>query len=319
MVRPSLTSQENSNNAQSQSHRQHRASAGSKRLSGRPSYKASTSSLNSLNSLSLSEKSDGNGPEESHRSQETQRHHHGLHRTDPSRLVSQILDWLHDEKRKRSRRKGSYGGTPASQPFTDGSQDSLAGLAGRLRRPSNSSDRSLALEKLEQILAENNVVDPAALQTSSKESRPHTHARRTSSIRLLRRKSSFGPSSDTEYYEGDAIVPATDVVLDNSKTMGFSGGASDSSLDLLTTSKRVAREREGWLEFKNEIVKLAHTLRLKGWRRVPLDRGGDLHVERLSGALTNAVYVVSPPDNLPPVEVEGMNGTNSKKLKRKSQ
>ena len=56
---------------------------------------------------------------------------------------------------------------------------------------------------------------------------------------------------------------------------------------------------EAWVTFKNEIVRLAHTLRLKGWRRVPLDGGADIEVERLSGALTNAVYVVSPPKRLP--------------------
>jgi choline kinase len=39
-------------------------------------------------------------------------------------------------------------------------------------------------------------------------------------------------------------------------------------------------------------------LKLKGWRRVPLDQSSEIEVERLSGALTNAVYVVSPPKNL---------------------
>jgi choline kinase len=68
------------------------------------------------------------------------------------------------------------------------------------------------------------------------------------------------------------------------------------------------KEKEGWINFKNEIVRLAHTLRLKGWRRIPLDCGADIEVERLSGALTNAVYVVSPPKNLPgetPSDIQG--------------
>jgi choline kinase len=113
-------------------------------------------------------------------------------------------------------------------------------------------------------------------------------------------------SSDTEYQDGDVVVPSCDVVLDNSKTMSYSGGTADSASTTVTlsTSKRAEKERKAWLVFKCEIVKLAHTLRLKGWRRVPLDRGGDIEVERLSGALTNAVYVVSPPKDLPAPEVE---------------
>lgn len=122
-------------------------------------------------------------------------------------------------------------------------------------------------------------------------------------------------SSDTEYQDGDVVVPSCDVVLDNSKTMSYSGGTADSSNETvtLTTSKRAEKERKAWLVFKGEIVKLAHTLRLKGWRRVPLENGGDIEVERLSGALTNAVYVVSPPKELP--SASGTDSTTSHKYK----
>jgi choline kinase len=108
-------------------------------------------------------------------------------------------------------------------------------------------------------------------------------------------------SSDTEFQDGDVLVPSCDVVLDNSKTMSYTGGLEGSSRETVTlsTSKRAEKERNAWLAFKGEILRLAHTLRLKGWRRVPLERGGDIEVERLSGALTNAVYVVSPPAELP--------------------
>ena len=111
-------------------------------------------------------------------------------------------------------------------------------------------------------------------------------------------------SSDTEYQDGDVVVPTCDVVLDNSKTMSYTGGVADSSTETptLSTSKRADKERKAWLVFKSEIVRLAHTLRLKGWRRVPLEKGGDIEVERLSGALTNAVYVVSPPQDLPSLQ-----------------
>lgn len=108
-------------------------------------------------------------------------------------------------------------------------------------------------------------------------------SRRKSSSRKLRKGSFTVYPSDTEYQDGEPVVPTTEVVLDNTKTVGY--------MD--------ANEREGWLEFKNEIIRLTHTLRLKGWRRVPLDRGTDIEVQRISGALTNAVYVVSPPKTLP--------------------
>jgi choline kinase len=88
------------------------------------------------------------------------------------------------------------------------------------------------------------------------------------------------------------------VVLDNSKTIS-SLSAGPSELDLTTgKSSTKTGNSEAWAAFKNEILKLTHTLRLKGWRRVPLDAANEVNVDRLSGALTNAVYVVSPPHNL---------------------
>ena len=65
----------------------------------------------------------------------------------------------------------------------------------------------------------------------------------------------------------------------------------------ITNTQKSAHEK-AWMTFKNEIIRLAHTLRLKGWRRVPLDAGETIGVERLSGALTNAVYVVTPRESI---------------------
>jgi choline kinase len=103
--------------------------------------------------------------------------------------------------------------------------------------------------------------------------------------------------------EGDVIVPSCDAWLDNSKTLSYTGGAAASTDDVSTVSNKAEKERESWLTFKNEIIRIAHTLKLKGWRRVPLGSGETISVERLSGALTNAVYVVSPPTDI--VEAEG--------------
>lgn len=125
--------------------------------------------------------------------------------------------------------------------------------------------------------------------------------------RTLRYHPSRTASSDTEYMDGDVLVPGCDAVLDNSKTLKYS--MSTTSIPLASSSRaasdagsisnrREDKERQAWYKFKNEIIRLAHTLRLKGWRRVPLDAGETITVERLSGALTNAVYVVSPPADL---------------------
>ncbi|KAL8766289.1 MAG: hypothetical protein Q9209_006879 [Squamulea sp. 1 TL-2023] len=122
-------------------------------------------------------------------------------------------------------------------------------------------------------------------------------ATRKGSIRQSFRKKSTGISSDTDYQDGDMLVPSADVTLDNSRTLNYRGGTGSSEVDLLGSGKKSQKERDAWIQFKNEIVRLTHTLKCKGWRRVPLE-GADIDVERLSGALTNAVYVVSPPKDL---------------------
>ncbi|KAL9043233.1 MAG: hypothetical protein Q9180_000015 [Flavoplaca navasiana] len=158
-----------------------------------------------------------------------------------------------------------------------------------------SDDDSLALEKLEKILSTNLQLDSDSQTVSA--SRKASLVTRKSSIRRSIRKKSTGVSSDTEYQDGDMLVPSADVTLDNSKTLSYTGGADSSQVDLVGSSKKSKKERDAWVQFKNEIVRLTHTLKCKGWRRVPLE-GADIEVERLSGALTNAVYVVSPPKDL---------------------
>ncbi|CAK7229930.1 hypothetical protein SBRCBS47491_007416 [Sporothrix bragantina] len=124
--------------------------------------------------------------------------------------------------------------------------------------------------------------------------------------RTMRYQPSRTASSDTEYFDGDVMVPGCDAVLDNSKTLKYSASSTNIPLSSSRTasdagsisSRREDKERQAWVRFKNEIIRLAHTLRLKGWRKVPLDAGETITVERLSGALTNAVYVVSPPADL---------------------
>ncbi|KAH8812544.1 choline kinase-like protein [Xylogone sp. PMI_703] len=230
-------------------------------------------------------------------------HHHHNHQDTQDKLLAQVTEWLQNEKAKRAARKAKKRNSTEVIPSLP-SEESLLSTSRTRTASQNSSASDLSLEKLQKILEDNkpSFGQPKSGSSPSLGPRRSSHtpgglARRYSSSRNLRAYA----SSDTEYQDGDVVVPSCDVMLDNSKTLAYTGGAADDpSLSSSNLSKRAEKERKAWLSFKNEIVRLAHTLRLKGWRRVPLDRGGDIEVVRLSGALTNAVYVVSPPQTLPP-------------------
>ncbi|TKA71553.1 hypothetical protein B0A49_05518 [Cryomyces minteri] len=269
--------------------KQHRAK-GVKRLSGRPPMVASSSSLQALTKdkpLDAAVDEDNGPPPYRHQG------HGGL--------LASITAWLHDEKTKRAARKWKRRTSKSAQASASNSTPSVpfdGSIEDARRRSSDASDGSMALDKLEQILKESLIMDrPTSRKGSST---------RISSIRKLRRQSTAG-SSDTDYQDGDAVVPTTDAWLDNTRTLAYTGGATDSSEDLPTSGRATPKAKEAWTTFKFEILRLAHTLRLKGWRRVPLEMSSEIEVERLSGALTNAVYVVSPPKELPPRQV-GLNG-----------
>lgn len=279
--------------------KQHHAT-GAKRLLGRPALNASSSSLQSPTSTASFTAAPDSDPraveDERLRGHRPHLRHHS-HQRHSNPDMSQVLDWLQREKVKKAKRKSKR----ASRSRIISATDSLKSSPGdgRERADSEASDSSVDFESLEKILASLRVGEDANA-TPKDEKKGSYFSRRSSAKHKLLRKSSGLASSDTDYLDGDAVVPSADVVLDNSKTLGYSGGEAESQTNLLDSRKRGLKEREAWLHFKKEIVRLAHTLRLKGWRRVPLDRGGEIDVERLSGALTNAVYVVSPPVDLPP-------------------
>ena len=239
--------------------------------------------------------------------------HHGARRQDPaSHILSQVAEWLHQEKTKRAAQKATRHShaklahtAEATKNLVDQfrSDESKHNKERHVRTSSDVSEGSLALEKLEHILSNSMGLGGEDNLTPTEDRKdsyfPRRRSKRQVSTRGLLRKASTIASSDTEYQEPDIDVPSAEVVLDNSKTLGYSGGAVSSEVDLLNPNKRAVKENETWLQFKLEIVRLSHTLRLKGWRRISFDRSGDIDVERLSGALTNAVYVVSPPKNLP--------------------
>ena len=280
--------------------KQFKAGLADKRMTGRPIMPLHSSSSR----LSLYSQSSIDEPVPASEASSTPKHHEGKHhhhkhhaQPHHEKLIAQVAEWLQAEKAKRAARKSKKRGKGQREETQDEIKPAM-----RPRTSSQSSDSSaVSLEKLQRILEDNmGSFGLDRLPISS----PTLGPRRSSHLPMRRRSSArkLGSlvSSDTEYQDGDVIVPSCDVILDNSKTLSYSGGVTESSGETVTlsTSKRAEKERKAWLSFKSEIVRLAHTLRLKGWRRVPLERGGDIEVERLSGALTNAVYVVSPPKNL---------------------
>jgi choline kinase len=273
--------------------KQFRASVSGKRLSGRPSVErlGSTKTQNaegnrSLTSL-LSESS-----EQSNASPQGHHAHAGL--------VKQVSAWLKHEKARRTarraKRKAATNETPRDTD-ANGRVDTDEPIQIRPsleRRSSDSSEGSVALEHLAIILER-------TLSMKSTDGSPRNRRQSTSQklASIMKRHSTAG--SDTDYYDGgDALVPSCDVILDNSKTMAYGAGGTESEADADKggSGQNIMKEKEAWASFKYEIVRIAHTLKLKGWRRVPLDQSSEIEVERLSGALTNAVYVVSPPKNL---------------------
>lgn len=236
-----------------------------KKLAGRPSALQS-SSFASLSSQASSVKSDAL-PQDAK----------GLavkHGDDD--LFNQVYEWLQFEKARHKARR--------------------SGMSGQLDGPADDdavpldpdSDTSSSLDSLEKILMRH----AASRQDSTAPGFPTRRPTRRRAKGLRR-----GSASESDYADSESGPPTVDAVLDNSKTLAFSGGsADDDGVD--TTAKR--KDRENWLIFKSEIIRLAHTLRVKGWRRISMEDAGDLDVVRLSGALTNAVYVVTPPKNIPP-------------------
>lgn len=282
--------------------KKHRASLGSRRLSGRHSLKSCSTSLHST--ASLEDNTDGPSTGTAPTSEQSHPHHHHHHHT--KHVLSQVRDWLHHEKARKSKHKLSR--LHLGHAKKEGAVDVVKTLAGQARdelpkphighhrrHSSESTDGAMALEELERIL--NSSFQLADSVEAAPSNRKASLTSKRGSMRRVLRKKSTGISSDTDFPDVDSRVPSADVILDNSKTLSYTGGAGSSQSSLHDPVAR--KEAAAWVHFKNEIVRLAHTLKLTGWRRVPLERGTEIDVERLSGALTNAVYVVSPPKNLP--------------------
>lgn len=309
--------------APQQPRKQFAASVSGRRLSGRPPITAGASSRSSVISQSSIDNFDLNayveGPSpfaqsaEEASAQAGQQQPPHKHRIDRAseKLLAQVAEWINREKSKKEsrkpkkhhhhhhlRRKSKSPPEPEKSEGSKNAESSAESEAALRRVTSIDSDASdVSLDRLQRIIDDS----MAALGLNSIPSLGSKIGRRSSHRPRRFSRSSFhlhkGASSDTDYADGDVLVPSCDAVLDNSRTLKYSKGNADDSASI--SSRREDKEKKAWITFKNEIIRLAHTLRLKGWRRVPLDSGDEISVERLSGALTNAVYVVSPPKDLP--------------------
>lgn len=225
---------------------------------------------------------------------QSEREQSGKAEDDPqSSLFSQVYEWLqHEKTRRKLHRARRSAVVPSSADDTPGDDENV------LEAPHfHGSESAFSLAQLEKILAQYSNSGHETGVASSLPGRRPTRRR----PKGLRR----GSASESDTTDVEASVPCVDAFLDNSKTLAYGvvNAAEDDGADSNTSAKR-AKDREVWLTFKTEIVRIAHTLRLKGWRKFPMESAGEIEVVRLSGALTNAVYVVKPPKPLPVTTTE---------------
>ena len=192
---------------------------------------------------------------------------------DDDQLLSQVMQWLQTERSKQPDSEDSVGPKAPNQQ-------------------SRRTEQDLSLDRLEHILQK--FGNANMLGKPKHHSRRGTGGmgRRGSLARALMKTSKSAAASDTEgVVDSVAEVPHIEASLDNTQTLSYAGGAADTS----TEQQDQSEEQKAWQTFKQDIVRLTHTLGLRGWRRLPIEYAAAIAVERLSGALTNAVYVVKPP------------------------
>lgn len=206
-------------------------------------------------------------------------------------LFNQVYEWLqHEKARRKTHCPHRSAPVPSSGDDTPGDDE---GLLDRLH---SHSSESTSLKQLEKIL----IQYEGSRQGASLPVRRPTRRR----PKGLRR----GSASESDNTDVEAGVPSVDTFLDNSKTLAYNvmGTAEDRVADSNPSAR--PKDREAWSIFKSAIVRIAHTLRLKGWYKVPMETAGEIEVVRLSGALTNSVYVVKPPKQLPAPKTENGSG-----------
>lgn len=246
----------------------------------------------------ISNASSVSATEDAASAQSEHQHRHRINRVS-EKLLAQVADWLEHEKAKKSRRKSKKVSSPRRKSPTSGTpaENAAPPEPKHHRAPSMDSESSdVSFDRLQRILDDSLTAFGLSSVPRFSPRLGRRHKKSLKSIGLGR-----AASSDTEFFDGDPLVPSCDAFLDNSKATSYHGGKAATEEDDETPSgKKDGKENQGWIVFKNDIIRIAHTLKLKGWRRVPLDGGDLISVQRLSGALTNAVYVVTPPEDMAP-------------------
>lgn len=218
-------------------------------------------------------------------------------------VLDEITAWLKEEKVKKKARKAKRSAKRSLRKSKHaGVQDhDDKGKTSASRRSSSASDDSgFDLGKLEAILdhgmrSSGDLTGTGILPTSASSVNLHRVGSRAQ--RLTRRASTLKPS-DAEAPDEEVFVPGCDAILDNSKTFAHYIGEGPEQVESAGSSDQTPWD--AWQQFKLEILRIAHTLKLSRWRHMPLSLSTEIKVERLSGALTNAVYVVHPPDPYDP-------------------
>lgn len=286
----------------------HRASISGKKLTGRPPLSHTNSSTALASQISALTLDNQQEPCETPAESKT---------PDLRGLLSQVVDWLQEEKSKRQslhhhRRKHihpHHNRAPSGgDSGTDGTSTPLSSLHPQQRTSTADSDVDLSLDKLDSILAGYASLATSLPKLTHKSSSSLFNRKGSIAKVFSKRKGSIAAqSSDTEFFGDEVMVPNVEATLDNTKTTAFCGGSPDAD----TSDQAKRKDYKHWVKFKEDIVRLTHTLRLKGWRRIAIDRAADIDVARLSGALTNAVYVVRPPKNMADYGAAPDTGTNT--------
>jgi choline kinase len=194
--------------------------------------------------------------------------------TDAKKILSQVTEWLQQEKAKRSRKKKK--GRTAEKERAPDEDDKEA---ERPNEEPEAEDSDFDLSSLEGILA--GYIKSASSTPRLLPKASGLLSRKGSIAKKLKRNSVSVQSSDTEFFGDEVLVPNVEANLDNTKTLAYSGGAAETEGDGSDKAKK--KDQKHWNTFKQEILRLTHTLRLKGWRLIPIEQGGELEVARLSG------------------------------------
>lgn len=224
-------------------------------------------------------------------------------------LIEEISTWVQDERarrkarkerrKERARGKSNLSDRLKAHKWHGRDKDTDLSTDGRRGSDSSESGNSDALERLEQIIERNASGSLVEKTIGRKQS---TRPPRRYSTRKMRMS-----TTETDV-EPEVLPPSCEAILDNTKTLSYYGGSSSTHADA-SAKPASTSDREAWLTFKYEIVRLAHTLKLKGWRQVSMEHSAQIDVERLSGALTNAVYVVTAPKDLPSKQPDSISST----------